>query len=93
MSINMNIDFGIISLLSFLSMKLTNVVVQGKLDAEIPLRQLARDLINIRYDPANFSALIWQHRKVGGGVIAWCLLMVSSIVMGLASPSVKAYTD
>lgn len=67
MSINMNIDFGIISLLSFLSMKLTNVVVQGKLDAEIPLRQLARDLINIRYDPANFSALIWQHRKVGGG--------------------------
>ncbi|KAK3084616.1 hypothetical protein FSP39_016367 [Pinctada imbricata] len=52
-------------------MQLTNVVIQGKVDLQVPLKRLATDLINVRYDPSKFSALIWQHRKAGGNCLVF----------------------
>ena len=51
-------------------MKLTNVVVQGELGCMFDLRDLTLIITNARYNPRSFSALIWQHRKIGGN----CLL-------------------
>ena len=51
-------------------MRLTNVVVHANLGCSFSLRDLANQLTNVRYDPRKFSALIWQHRKIGGN----CLL-------------------
>ncbi|KAK3105251.1 hypothetical protein FSP39_020839 [Pinctada imbricata] len=52
-------------------MKLTNVVVGGQLDTVMNLCALARQLTNVRYDPTNFSGLIWQHRKIGGNCLVF----------------------
>lgn len=47
-------------------MRLTNVVVQGKLDHTVDLQTLANALTNVRYDPLRFSGLLLHHRKIGG---------------------------
>ncbi|XP_062588708.1 TATA-box-binding protein-like [Saccostrea cucullata] len=47
-------------------MRLTNVVVQGKLDGKIDLRNVAKILTNVTYNPKSFSGLMWQHGKIGG---------------------------
>ncbi|CAG2220672.1 TBP [Mytilus edulis] len=57
-------------------MQLTNVVVQANLGCSFDLRELAYRLPNVRYDPRTFSALIWQHRKIGGN----CLLFSNGII-------------
>ena len=51
-------------------MRLTNAVVQGDLGCTLDLRVLTYRLTNARYDPKVFSAVVWQHRKIGGN----CLL-------------------
>jgi TATA-box binding protein (TBP) (component of TFIID and TFIIIB) len=51
-------------------MQLTNVVVQADLACSLDLRVLTYRLTNARYDPKVFSAIVWQHRKIGGN----CLL-------------------
>jgi TATA-box binding protein (TBP) (component of TFIID and TFIIIB) len=51
-------------------MQLTNVVVQADLECSLDLRVLTYRLTNARYDPKVFSAIVWQHRKIGGN----CLL-------------------
>jgi TATA-box binding protein (TBP) (component of TFIID and TFIIIB) len=51
-------------------MQLTNVVVQANLGCSLDLRVLTYRLTNARYDPKVFSAVVWQHRKMGGN----CLL-------------------
>jgi TATA-box binding protein (TBP) (component of TFIID and TFIIIB) len=51
-------------------MQLTNVVVQADLGYSLDLRVLTYQLTNARYDPKVFSAVVWQHRKIGGN----CLL-------------------
>ena len=52
-------------------MHLTNVVVQGQLNVSIDLTRLANTLINVRYDPARFTGLIWQHRRIGGNCLVF----------------------
>jgi TATA-box binding protein (TBP) (component of TFIID and TFIIIB) len=56
--------------LADLRMQLTNVVVQADLGCTLDLRVLTYRLTNVRYDPKVFSAVVWQHRKIGGN----CLL-------------------
>ena len=51
-------------------MQLTNVVVQANLGCAFDLRDITLKLNNARFNPRSFSALIWQHRKIGGN----CLL-------------------
>ena len=51
-------------------MQLTNVVVQADTGRSLDLRVLTYCLMNARYDPKVFSAVVWQHRKTGGN----CLL-------------------
>jgi TATA-box binding protein (TBP) (component of TFIID and TFIIIB) len=51
-------------------MQLTNVVVQADLGCSLDLHLLTYRLTNARYDPKVFSAVVWQHRKIGGN----CLL-------------------
>jgi TATA-box binding protein (TBP) (component of TFIID and TFIIIB) len=51
-------------------MQLTNVVVQADLEYSLDLHVLTYRLTNARYDPKVFSAIVWQHRKIGGN----CLL-------------------
>lgn len=51
-------------------MQLTNVVVLGDLKCTFDLRALTHKLVNVRYDPRFFSAMILQHRRIGGN----CLL-------------------
>lgn len=51
-------------------MQLTNVVVQADLGCSLDLRELSHKLINVRYDPRIFSAVIWQLKKIKGN----CLL-------------------
>lgn len=46
--------------------EIVNVVVQTDLHACVDLVHLVKHTMNIRYDPALFSAAIWQHRKIGG---------------------------
>lgn len=50
-------------------MKLTNVVAQGDLQCHFDLRELTLRLANARYDPRSFSAVIWQHRRIGGNCL------------------------
>lgn len=54
-------------------MHLTHVVVQGDLGCSFNLRDLTLKLENVRYNPRSFSALIWQHRIIGGN----CLLFTN----------------
>ena len=51
-------------------MQLTNVGVQADLGCSLDLRVLTYRVTNARYDPKVFSAVVWQHRKIGGN----CLL-------------------
>ena len=51
-------------------MQLTNVMVQADLGFSLDLRVLTFRLTNARYVPKVFSAVVWQHRKIGGN----CLL-------------------
>jgi TATA-box binding protein (TBP) (component of TFIID and TFIIIB) len=51
-------------------MQLTNVVVQADLGCSLDLRVPSYRLTNARYNPKVFSAVVWQHRKIGGN----CLL-------------------
>jgi TATA-box binding protein (TBP) (component of TFIID and TFIIIB) len=51
-------------------MQLTNVVVHADCGCSLDLRVLTYRLTNARYDPKVFSAVVWQHRKIGG----YCLL-------------------
>lgn len=57
-------------------MQVTNVVVQEHLGCTIDLLRLTYRLANVRYDPRSFSAVIWQHRKIGGN----CLLFSNGTI-------------
>ena len=61
----------------YITMQLTNVVVQGNLGCRINLEKLARALINVRYDHSRFSGLVWQHRHIGGN----CLVFASGAII------------
>ncbi|XP_062609772.1 uncharacterized protein LOC134271580 [Saccostrea cucullata] len=54
-------------------MQLTSVAVHARLNCTLDLGDLANALMNVRYDPARFSGLIWQHGRLGGN----CLLFVN----------------
>lgn len=57
-------------------MYMTNVVCSAHLGCNVNLRELCYQLSNVRYDPARFSGLIWQHRRVGGN----CLVFSCGII-------------
>lgn len=50
--------------------EITNIVVRCTLNVSLNLRELARRLRDVRYNPKTFSAIIWHHKRVGGS----CLL-------------------
>lgn len=52
-------------------MYLTNVVCSARLGCNLNLRELCYQLTNVRYDPARFSGLIWQHRTIGGNCLVF----------------------
>ncbi len=47
-------------------MHFTNVVCSADLRCSLPLKQVCYQLLNVRYDPARFPGLIWQHKRIGG---------------------------
>lgn len=51
--------------------QVTNVVVHAALHTTIDLEHLAKSIIDIRYDPTIFPAVIWQHRKIGGNCLVF----------------------
>lgn len=57
-------------------MYMTNVVCSAHLGCSLNLRELCYQLANVRYNPAHFSGLIWQHRTIGGN----CLVFSSGII-------------
>ena len=57
-------------------MIITNVLYSAQLNCPIDLRQLCSKITNVRYDPARFPGLIWQHRKAGGN----CLVFSNGII-------------
>ena len=52
-------------------MYLTNVVCSAHLGCNLNLTELCYQLSNVRYDPARFSGLMWQHRTIGGNCLAF----------------------
>ena len=52
-------------------MQLTNVVCSASLNCPVDLRALCLALTNVRYDPARFPGLIWQHRTIGGNCLVF----------------------
>ena len=62
--------------------QVTNVVVHAALPVTIELEHLAnssRDT-SIRYDPTLFSAVIWQHRKIGGNCLVLSFFLFFLII-------------
>ena len=57
-------------------MIITDVVYSAQLNCPIDLRQLFYKITNVRYNPAQFPVLIWQHRKAGGN----CLVFSNGII-------------
>ena len=50
--------------------------LHAQLNCPIDLRQLFYKITNVRYNPAQFPVLIWQHRKAGGN----CLVFSNGII-------------
>lgn len=57
-------------------MYLTNVVCSAHVGCSVTLTDLCYHLSNARYDPAQFSGLMWQHRTVGGN----CFVFSSGVI-------------
>ncbi len=51
--------------------RITNVVVQAALHVTVDLEHIASSNRDIRYNPAIFSGIIWQHRKIGGNCLVF----------------------
>ena len=67
--------------------RLVNVVIKTQLLSKknINLRILARDFVNVIYNPGRFSGMVWKHKVIGG-----CCLLFSNgkmIVNGFDSIS------
>ena len=46
-------------------MFLTNVVCSADLRCSINLSHLCQRLTNVKFDPSQFSGLVWQHKTIG----------------------------
>lgn len=53
--------------------KITNMVVVAKLGVRVDLHHVIQHLVNAKYHPKRFSAIVWNHRKIKGV----CLLFSS----------------
>lgn len=51
--------------------EITNMVVQTQLHVQLNLKKLARTLVDVKYNPRTFSALIWHHKKIGGSCLVF----------------------
>ena len=50
-------------------LKVTNMVLQTSLNVNLPLRRLANQLVNVKYNPSRWPGLIWKHHKIVGTVM------------------------
>jgi len=73
------------SFIIFNMVQVTNVVVHAALQVTVDLKQVANSTRDVRYDPTLFSAVIWQHRKIGGN----CLVFKNGKVNCSGSKSVQ----
>ena len=55
---------------AFAMIQITNIVVQARLNVPICLQTVIRKIRDPKYQPKRFSAICWNHKKIGGS----CLL-------------------
>jgi TATA-box binding protein (TBP) (component of TFIID and TFIIIB) len=63
-------------------MKLTNVVCSADLRCLIDLKKLCLRLSNAKYDPSQFSGLVWQHKRIGGNCLVFPIVTEKQKVLG-----------
>jgi TATA-box binding protein (TBP) (component of TFIID and TFIIIB) len=50
-------------------MHITNTVSAGSMNTTLNLGRIARDNINIVYNPRKFTAATWRHRQINGSLV------------------------
>lgn len=50
---------------------ITNIVSKSHLNTRVDLRKLARDNVNIIFNPRKFTGAVWRHRRISGTLLVF----------------------